>query len=63
LFRGGNSRTRSLIEENRRLHRALVEGVPVEFRLPRMARSAGDAVRLMDPEDRLNDWLAIASSR
>ncbi len=49
----------SLIEENRRLHRAMVEGVPVEFRAED-GTIRGDAVRLMDPEDRLNDWLAIA---
>jgi len=49
----------SLIEENRRLHRALVEGVPVEFRAED-GTIRGDAVRLMDPDDRLNDWLAIA---
>jgi len=49
----------SLIEENRRLHRALVEGVPVEFRAED-GTIRGDAVRLVDPDDRLNDWLAIA---
>ncbi len=48
----------SLIEENRRLHRAMVEGVPVEFRSDDGA-IRGDAVRLIDPDDRLNDWLAI----
>jgi type I restriction enzyme R subunit len=48
----------ALIEENRRLHRALVEGVPVEFRAED-GSIRGDAVRLMDPDDRLNDWLAI----
>jgi type I restriction enzyme R subunit len=49
----------ALIEENRRLHRALVEGVPIEFRAED-GTIRGDAVRLLDPEDRLNDWLAIA---
>lgn len=49
----------SLIEENRRLHRALVEGVPVEFRAED-GTIRGDAVRLLDTDDRLNDWLAIA---
>lgn len=48
-----------LIEENRRLHRFLVEGVPVEYRAED-GTIRGDAVRLVDPEDRLNDWLAIA---
>ena len=49
----------SLIEENRRLHRAMVEGVPVEFRAED-GTTRGDAVRLVDPDDRLNDWLAIS---
>jgi type I restriction enzyme R subunit len=49
----------SLIEENRRLHRAMVEGVPVEYRAED-GTIRGDAVRLIDPEDQLNDWLAIA---
>ena len=48
----------SLIEENRRLHRAMVEGVPVEYRAED-GTIRGDAVRLIDPEDLLNDWLAI----
>ena len=51
--------TPSLIEENRRLHRYLVEGVPVE-----VAREdgsiAGDTVRLVDLDDPdANDWLAV----
>jgi type I restriction enzyme R subunit len=49
----------SLIEENRRLHRAMVQGVPVEYRAED-GTIRGDAVRLIDPEDQLNDWLAIA---
>jgi len=49
----------SLIEENRRLHRTMTEGVPVEYRIED-GSIRGDAVRLIDPEDRLNDWLAIA---
>ncbi len=49
----------SLIEENRRLHRAMVEGVPVEYRAED-GTIRGDAVRLIDPADRQNDWLAIA---
>jgi type I restriction enzyme, R subunit len=36
-----------------------VEGVPVEFRTAD-GTIRGDAVRLVDPEDHLNDWLAIA---
>ena len=49
----------SLIEENRRLHRAMVQGVPVEYRATD-GTIRGDAVRLIDPEDQQNDWLAIA---
>ncbi len=48
----------SLIEENRRLHRAMTEGVPVEYRADD-GTIRGDSVRLIDPEDQLNDWLAI----
>lgn len=49
----------SLIEENRQLHRAMVQGVPVEYRAAD-GSIRGDAVRLVDPEDQHNDWLAIA---
>jgi len=51
--------TPSFIEENRRLHRYLVEGVPIE-----VAREdgsmGGDAARLIDFDDiEANDWLAV----
>ena len=51
--------TPSLIEENRRLHRYLIEGVPVEI-----AREdgsiGGDVARLIDLDDvDTNDWLAV----
>ena len=51
--------TPSLIEENRRLHRYLIEGVPVE-----VAREdgsvGGDVARLIDFADvDANDWLAV----
>ena len=51
--------TPSLIEENRRLHRYLTEGVPVE-----VAREdgsiGGDVARLIDFDDvDANDWLAV----
>ena len=49
----------SLIEENRRLHHAMVEGVAVEYRTAE-GSIRGDTVRLIDPDDALNDWLAIA---
>ena len=53
------SETPSLVEENRRLHRYLIEGVPVE-----VAREdgsiAGDVARLIDFDDvDANDWLAV----
>ena len=53
----------SLVEENRRLHRLIVEGVPVEYRNAD-GGIRGDRVRLVDFDtpagglDR-NDWLAI----
>src|SRR5690606_33712379 len=55
------SETPSVVAENRRLHRFLVEGVPVEFHDGERVR--GDRVRLIDLEaaagfDR-NDWLAV----
>ncbi len=51
--------TPSLVEENRRLHRYLIAGVPVE-----VAREdgsmGGDAARLIDFDDiEANDWLAV----
>ena len=51
--------TPSLIEENRRLHRYLMEGVPVE--LAREDGSiGGDVARLIDFDDiEANDWLAV----
>lgn len=53
------SETPSLVEENRRLHRYLVEGVPVEVRRPDGTIS-GDHVRLLDHDDPgANDWLAV----
>ena len=48
-----------LVEENRRLHHFLVEGVPVEFYADDGVLK-GDHVRLIDFEDLdANDWLAI----
>jgi len=53
------SETQSLSEENRRLHRFLVEGVPVEVRRPDGTIS-GEYVRLLDLDDpAANDWLAV----
>jgi type I restriction enzyme R subunit len=49
----------SMIEENRRLHRAMVQGVPVEYRAED-GSIRGDAVRLIDAQDQQNDWLAIS---
>ena len=48
-----------LTEENRRLHRLLVEGVPVEF-YGADGVIKGDHVRLIDFDDpENNDWLAV----
>jgi len=48
----------SLVEENRRLHRLMVEGVDVEF-YSEDGTIRGDKVRLIDLEDvTANDWLA-----
>ena len=49
----------SLIEENRRLHRAMVEGFAVEYRTAD-GSIRGNTVWLIDPDDAMNDWLAIA---
>ena len=51
--------TPGLIEENRRLHRYLVDGVPVE--VPREDGSiGGDTARLLNFADvEANDWLAV----
>jgi type I restriction enzyme R subunit len=49
----------SLVEENRRLHRYMVEGVPVEVRRPD-GSVGGEQVRLVDFDDpSANDWLAV----
>jgi type I restriction enzyme R subunit len=48
----------SLVEENRRLHKLMVEGVDVEF-YAEDGTIRGDKVRLIDFEDlTANDWLA-----
>jgi type I restriction enzyme, R subunit len=49
----------SLVEENRRLHRYMVEGVPVEVRRADGTVS-GEQARLIDFDDpNANDWLAV----
>ncbi len=49
----------SLVENNRRFHRMLVDGVPVEYQV-REGRIIHDAVRLLDFEDPdANDWLVV----
>jgi type I restriction enzyme R subunit len=51
--------TPSLVEENRRLHRYMVEGVPVEVRRADGSIS-GEQARLIDFADSdANDWLAV----
>jgi type I restriction enzyme, R subunit len=49
----------SLIGENRRLHRAMIEGVPVEY-YDQDGLIRGDQARLIDFDDPdANDWLAV----
>ena len=51
--------TPSLVEENRRLHRYMIEGVPVEIRRADGSIS-GEQARLIDFDDPdANDWLAV----
>jgi type I restriction enzyme R subunit len=51
--------TPSLVEENRRLHRYMVEGVPIELRRADGSIS-GELARLIDFDDPdANDWLAV----
>ncbi|MDD9981342.1 MAG: type I restriction endonuclease subunit R, partial [Gammaproteobacteria bacterium] len=51
--------TPSLIEENRRLHRYLIEGVPVEV-TREDGSIGGDVARLIDFDDvEVNDWFAV----
>jgi type I restriction enzyme R subunit len=48
-----------LVTENRRLHRYMIEGVPVEVRRPD-GTIGGEQVRLIDFDDPdANDWLAV----
>jgi type I restriction enzyme R subunit len=59
LARLRNAETPSLVAENRRLHRYLVEGVPVEVRRADGTVS-GEQARLVDfDEPDANDWLAV----
>ena len=51
--------TPSLVDENRRLHRYMAEGVPIEVRLPD-GTITGELARLIDFDDpEANDWLAV----
>ncbi|MBI1209739.1 MAG: HsdR family type I site-specific deoxyribonuclease [Azospirillum sp.] len=51
--------TPSLVEENRRLHRFLIEGVPVEVTRPD-GSIGGESARLIDFDNPdANDWLAV----
>jgi type I restriction enzyme R subunit len=53
------SETGSLIEENRRIHRLLTDGVPVEYRSAK-GQIVGDRVWLIDLETAdNNDWLVV----
>jgi type I restriction enzyme R subunit len=53
------SETPSLVEENRRLHRYMVEGVPIEVRRAD-GSIGGEQAHLIDFDDPdANDWLAV----
>lgn len=53
------SETGSLVEENRRIHRLLTDGVPVEYRALN-GRIIGDRVWLLDLDNvEANDWLVV----
>jgi type I restriction enzyme R subunit len=57
------TQTPSLIAENRRLHRFVIEGVPVQVRRDDGTIS-GDQVRLINFDDPdANDWLAVPVHR
>src|SRR5450830_440030 len=50
----------SLLENNRRFHRLLVDGIDVEYTRPEDVSIAGDKAWLVDFDDpNANDWLAI----
>lgn len=52
--------TPSLIEENRRVHRYLIDGIDVDYRLPD-GRVTGGKVWLLDFDDiDANDWLVVS---
>jgi type I restriction enzyme R subunit len=58
LAKLAQAETPSLVDENRRLHRYLVEGVPVEVRRED-GGIGGEQARLLDFDDpEANDWLA-----
>jgi type I restriction enzyme, R subunit len=50
--------TPSLVDENRRLHRYMIEGVPVEV-CRADGSISGEQARLIDFDDGRNDWLAV----
>jgi type I restriction enzyme, R subunit len=59
LAKLAQSETPSLVEENRRLHRYIVEGVPVSIRREDDT-IGGELVRLIDFDNTdANDWLAV----
>ena len=54
-----NAETPSLVTENRRLHRYIVEGVPIDVKRED-GSIGGELVRLVDFDDaEANDWLAV----
>ena len=47
-----------LVQENQRIHRLLVDGVPVEYQ--RGGETIHDRARLVDWQDTRNEWLAVS---
>lgn len=47
-----------LVQENQRIHRLLVDGVPVEYQ--RGGETIHDRARLVDWKDARNEWLAVS---
>jgi type I restriction enzyme, R subunit len=46
-----------LLQENRRIHRLLIDGVPVDYQ--KGGETINDRLKLIDWEDQHNEWLAV----
>ncbi len=51
-------RFNDLVQENQRIHRLLVDGVPVEYQIG--GETIHDRARLVDWKDEQNEWLAVS---